>query len=278
MNKIIIKSCAKINIGLNVIRKRNDGYHDIETIFYPINLFDKLIFEKSDKFQFTSNNEDLELNSSNLIFKAKNLLEESSGKIITTKILLQKKIPIGAGLGGGSSNCAVTLLSLNELFHLGVNEENLNKIALQLGSDVPFFINPNPSFATSRGEVLNEIKFKIHSPILIVNPGIHVSTKWAFENIRIEKRNFSLQNLIVSENFSFIDSKDKIVNDFEKVVFKKYPEIKNIKNEMYEAGALFSLMTGTGSTVFGIFTKLDEAVKAKKHFKKYFSAIHYEEV
>ncbi len=277
MNKIIKKSCAKINIGLNVIRKRNDGYHDIETVFYPINLFDELTFEKSESFQFISNNKELELDSNNLIFKAKKILEDISGKNINANISLKKNIPIGAGLGGGSSNCAVTLLSLNKLFHLDVDEKDIKKMALQLGSDVPFFLNPKPSFASFRGEVLKEINFKIGFPILIVNPGIHVSTKWAFESLRLKERKFSLEEIIEYHELHIQDFKDKITNDFEGVVFKKSPEIENIKNKMYEAGAVFSLMTGTGSTVFGIFKNLDEAVKAKRLFKKYFSIIHYEE-
>ena len=123
MQTIHIKSCAKINIGLNVTGKRTDGYHDIETIFYPINIFDELTFKKSESFKFTCNIKNLKLDESNLILKAKTLLEEFTGKNITVNISLQKNIPIGAGLGGGSSNCAVTLLSLNELFNLNVDKK-----------------------------------------------------------------------------------------------------------------------------------------------------------
>ncbi len=277
MQTIHLKSPAKINVGLNVIRKRDDGFHDIETIFYPINIFDELTFEKADSFHFTSNNKDLESDSNNLIIKAKILLEQFSGKIINVKISLNKNIPIGAGLGGGSSNCASTLLSLNELYNLNIDENKLRKIALQLGSDVPFFINPKPSIASSRGEILNEINFKINFPILIVNPGIHVSTKWAFENLKVKQPEFRLTEMISEKTFSFETMKDKISNDFEKIVFNKYPEIADIKSKMYKLGALFSLMTGTGSTVFGIFKTIKDAQNAKNNFNKYYSIIHYED-
>ena len=276
MNKLIIKSCAKINLGLNIIRKRNDGFHDIETIFYPINLFDELTFEKSDSFQFISNNKALDSDSDNLIYKAKKVLESITEKKINAKVSLKKNISIGAGLGGGSSNCAVTLLSLNELLQLNINENDLRKIALQLGSDVPFFLNPKPSFASSRGEILKEIDFKIDSPVLIVNPGIHVSTKWAFENLKLKEKKFSLEDIIEKHEFHNQVFKDKISNDFEELVFNKYPKIKNIKNKMYELGALFSLMTGTGSTVFGIFDNIENAINAKNNFKNYYTFIHYE--
>ena len=141
---------------------------------------------------------------------------------------------------------------------------NLRKIALQLGSDVPFFINPKPSIASSRGEILNEINFKINFPILIVNPGIHVSTKWAFENLKVKQPEFRLTEMISEKTFSFETMKDKISNDFEKIVFNKYPEIADIKSKMYKLGALFSLMTGTGSTVFGIFKTIKDITESKK--------------
>ena len=277
MPSIFIKSPAKINIGLHVIRKRNDGYHDIETVFYPINLFDELTFKKSELSQFISNDKDLESDKSNLIIKAKKLLEEFCGRKFNAIISLKKNIPIGAGLGGGSSNCAASLLSLNELFNLSIDDKNLNKIALQLGSDVPFFLNPKPSLASSRGEILNEIDLKIDLPILIINPGIHISTKWAFDNLIISQHEFSLNEIFSDNQIQFEAFRDKVKNDFEKIVFSKYPEIENIKNKMYEMGAVFSLMTGTGSTIFGIFNTINEALKAKNSFNQYFSIIHYEE-
>ena len=154
MNELVVKSPAKINIGLNIINKRNDGFHDLETIFYPINLFDEIRFTKSDKFSFSSNDENLNKEKTNLIIKAKESLEKHFNLQFPVKVFLDKHIPIGAGLGGGSSNAASTLLALTKLFNLELDSETVGRLALNLGSDVPFFINPVPSFAESRGEVL----------------------------------------------------------------------------------------------------------------------------
>ncbi|MEO8398993.1 MAG: 4-(cytidine 5'-diphospho)-2-C-methyl-D-erythritol kinase [Ignavibacteriaceae bacterium] len=277
MDSIQIKSPAKINLGLNVIEKRSDGYHNIETIFYPVNIFDNLIFEKSDSFQFITGNELLEKDEDNLILKAKKKIEEFSNKKLNVKISLEKNIPIGAGLGGGSSNCAATLLALNNLFHLQISENDLKNIALDLGSDVPFFIDPKPSLAFCRGEKLKEIDFKINYPILIVNPRIHISTKWAYENLIPQKPQIKLEELVANKKIKVEDFKGKIFNNFEKVVFEFYPEVSEIKSQFYKSGALYSLMTGSGSTVFGIFKDINEANKAEKFFtQKYYTNIHYE--
>ncbi|MFZ1281469.1 MAG: 4-(cytidine 5'-diphospho)-2-C-methyl-D-erythritol kinase, partial [Ignavibacteriaceae bacterium] len=184
MNEIIVKSHAKINIGLNIINKRDDGFHNLETIFYPINLFDEIRFTKSDKFSFNSNDENLNKEKTNLIIKAKESLENHFDIQLPIKVFLDKHIPIGAGLGGGSSNAASTILALAKLFNLELDAETVGRLALNLGSDVPFFINPVSSFAESRGEVLTSINFKFDKYLLIVNPGIHVATKWAFGLIK----------------------------------------------------------------------------------------------
>ncbi len=280
MEKLKVKSPAKINLGLNIIRKRQDGFHDLETIFYPLNLYDIINFEKSDNLNFNSNNEQLNEENSNLIIKAIRLLEKISDKRLNVNIYLEKNIPIGAGLGGGSSNAAFTLSAINHLFDLKFTIDQLSNFALELGSDVPYFLNPIPSFAESRGEIISPLKFKINFPIVIVNPGIHISTKWAFENIIPHKSKFSLRDLgdLKSEE-DFKKLRLKVFNDFEEVVFRKYTEIQKIKNKFDESGALFSLMTGTGSTVFGIFNKLENA----NHFcsnlpDKYFKFISYNKV
>jgi 4-diphosphocytidyl-2-C-methyl-D-erythritol kinase len=276
MDYLEIKAPAKINFGLYITSKREDGYHNLETIFYPIyDLYDEMFFMPSDSFILTTDNEDLN-NEDNLIVKAKNLLEELTGKIINVKIDLKKNIPMGAGMGGGSSDAATTLISLNEMFNLKVDNPVLMRLALKLGSDVPFFIKPKPSFAQSRGEELSLIDFHISLPILIVNPGIHVSTKSAYQNIRPHKSEFNLRNL---EHFDLEQPAElvkNVRNDFEDFVFNSFPEVKTIKEEMYNMGAVFSIMTGSGSTVFGIFENLDEAEKAKRCFPaEYFTFISY---
>jgi 4-diphosphocytidyl-2-C-methyl-D-erythritol kinase len=288
MDQIKVKSPAKINIGLNIIRKREDGFHDLETIFYPLNIFDELTFTKSDSFSFTSNDELLNKEPTNLIIKAKEELERMSGKTLNVKIELKKNIPIGAGLGGGSSNAAITVKTLNSFLEPALSDSKLepelehnfehhllSQLALKLGSDVPYFLNPVPAFAESRGEIITPVNLKIDKPILIVNPGIHISTKWAFGHIKPHQPKVSLKSLISYNEIPIDDLKHIAVNDFEEVVFKKYPEIKKIKEVMIESGAILSMMTGTGSTVFGIFDNKKAAGEAALKFPdQYFKFIN----
>ncbi len=259
MKSIQIKAPAKINIGLNIVRKRDDGFHDLETFFYPINdIYDELFVEKSKSFLFECDDEQLLKN--NLVIQAKELLEKEVGKSLPVKIELRKNIPSGAGLGGGSSDAAATLISLNEMFALNIPDERLIELALNLGSDVPFFIKAKPSIGKSRGEKLTPTGFEIPYNILIVNPGIHISTKDAFASIIPKPANTSYDKVFQSFN-SFLENKDNVQNDFENFVFNKYPEIKSIKETILKKGALFSLMSGSGSTVYGFFedfAKLEE--------------------
>lgn len=274
MNTIKIKANAKINIGLYVTSKRDDGFHNIETVFYPIyDLYDTLTIKKNVKTGFTSNNTQLKSDSSNLVIAALNELKKLTNKDLSVQIFLNKKIPIGAGLGGGSSDAAATLIGLNKLFALSIPNPELNKIALELGSDVPFFLLNKPAVGTSRGEILNEINLHIPQPILIVNPGVSISTKNAFKNITPVSTNINFQNLFNKiTDFSLL--KDEIKNVFETNIFEKYPAVKNIKEKMYRYNALFSLMSGTGSTVFGIFENQSDVIKCRDNFsEKYFKYI-----
>lgn len=264
MEELKVKTPAKINIGLHVISKRDDDYHNIETIFYPINLFDTISFKRSNKFKFTSDNEEISSSTDNLIIKAKELLEEETKSEFTIHIHLKKNIPIGGGLGGGSSNAAFTLSSLIKFFSLRIDDNRLNKLALRLGSDVPFFLNPKPCYAYSRGEKFEYREFKINYPVLIVNPGIHISTKWAYENIIPQTPKFDLKEL----KQEHLDAPKKlftlIKNDFEEIVFTEYPVIKKLKDELTYRGALFSLMSGSGSTLFSIFPDIKSAAETVK--------------
>ena len=275
MDEFVVKSPAKINIGLYIINKRPDGFHNIETIFYPLSLFDEIRFHKSDKFSFNSNDDNLNKEKSNLIIKAKELLENKLGIKLSVEIYLNKNIPIGAGLGGGSSNAASTLIALTKLFNLKIDSGKLLDLALQLGSDVPFFLNPFPSFAESRGEVLIPIKFKLNKYFLIVNPGIHVATKWAFGLIKPIPPKLNLKSLIVKSKIEIDDLMKIATNDFEVVVFSHFPEIKEIKEKMLEFGAMFSMMTGTGSTVWGLYDNPEVAHQTELYFKRrnYFTFI-----
>ncbi len=266
-----VKSPAKINMGLYVLNKRSDGYHNIETIFYPIKAHDELKI----KLQPSRKNEILVKTTPKLGIDDKNNICYRAVRLFfdefkikdkyMVEINIRKRIPIGAGLGGGSSNAAAVIKLLAE--YLGVkNKPRLNKLALNLGSDVPFFMLGKPAYATSRGEKLTPLpKFKINYKILIVNPGIHVSTKWAYGRLNSKNqivnskkgkgRRQKAKKLNKIKTFSLKDAA-KYKNDFEEVVFKKYPEIKRIKDRMYKEGAAFSLMSGSGSSVFGLFEKI----------------------
>lgn len=266
MENLEIKTPAKINFGLNIINKRQDGFHDLITIFYPVNLYDIISFKKSRYTTLICNIDSLQNTGDNLIIKAIRELEKEFGEIFNLEIKLRKNIPIGAGLGSGSSNAAATLKALNELYNLNLNTKDLIKFASKIGSDVSFFINPLPSLALSRGEVLKVIDFKIGYPILLVNPDIHISTKWAYENIIPHKPKFDLATLNGKLSFDFEKLRKSVNNDFEVLIFKKYPKIKQIKKQLYAAGALFALMSGSGSTVFGIFPNRKIAEKIRRNF------------
>lgn len=272
MEKIIIHAPAKINVGLNIVKKRDDGYHNLETIFYQIHdLFDVLTFEKSEKLELILLNENQELANDNIVLKAVKLLEQKVKKSLNVKITLEKYIPIGAGLGGGSSDGASTLRAMNKLFDLNLTHDELKAFALELGSDVPLFLHDYSTIGKSRGEDLEKLEFKINKPILLVNPGIHISTKDAFSNI-IPKPNVvdysDIRNLMMNE------WSENVINNFEKSVFKLYPEIAEIKNTLNKNGSLFSLMSGTGSTVYGIFESLSKAMSVAKLFPKtYFTFV-----
>ncbi len=273
MDKVVVNSPAKINIGLNILGKRDDGFHNLETIFYPIKLSDKITFIKSNTFSFRTNNNFLSSQSSNLIIKAKDLLENRTKFKINVDIHLEKNIPIGAGLGGGSSNGAAALSTLNKMFDFNLSQETLHELALELGSDVPFFLHPVPAFAASRGEILQKISLQLKGYLVLINPGIHISTKWAFENCKLKNNRLQTEKII--EGFNEKDDlTGKITNDFEGIVFEKYPQIKMIKDNLIETGAYFSLMTGTGSTVYGFFYSKKDAESAMGKFpEEYFAYI-----
>lgn len=275
MNELILKTPAKINIGLNIINKRDDGFHNLETIFFPINLFDEIRFIKSEGFSFNSNDENLNREKTNLIIKAKESLEKHFNIQLPVKVFLNKHIPIGAGLGGGSSNAASTIRALERLFNLELDSETIGKLSLNLGSDVPFFFNPVPSFSESRGEILSPIDLELEKYLLIVNPGIHIATKWAFGLINPKKPKESLKSFVCKNEISIDEVMKVASNDFEKIVFEHFPEIKEIKENMLHFGANYSMMTGTGSTVWGMFDSEEVAFQTELFFKwkNYFTFI-----
>jgi 4-diphosphocytidyl-2-C-methyl-D-erythritol kinase len=265
---MIIFPKAKINLGLRIRAKRPDGYHDIETLLYPIPFSDALeVVESSDSLKKDSltvtginlggNPED------NLVMKALRKLREQHS-LPWLRIHLHKVIPAGAGLGGGSSDAVSFLKIMNKCFELSLNEKILSSIALELGSDCPFFVNDVPSLATGRGEKLKPV-----TPILdglyivLLNPGTEINTREAYQNCHPENPKTNLLALIDSP---LIEWKEKIFNDFEIFAFKKYPLIGEIKNLLYDTGALFSSMSGSGSSVYGLFPEKPIIPEMLKNF------------
>lgn len=267
MDSIKIKSPAKINIGLNILNKREDSFHNLETIFYPLELFDEITIIKSKDFAFNSNDQQLNLEKTNLIIKAKEALESFCKTSFNVKIFLKKEIPMGAGLGGGSSNAATTLIGLNKLFDLAISDSDLAKLALSLGSDVPFFLKPVPSFAESRGEILYPLNIITKKFLVIINPGIHISTRWAFGLIKPALPKSSLKLFTSKKDILIEEILNLASNDFEEIIFNHYPAILEIKKKMIEFGAKYSMMTGTGSTVWGFFEEEEAANQTELYFK-----------
>ncbi len=247
---------AKINIGLNVVSKREDGYHNLETIFYPVKLADALELVEAENPSFSSTGIEIDGNlENNLVFKAYQILKNDF-EIPSVKLHLHKVIPFGAGLGGGSSDAAFTLKLLNEYFKLKITSEKLKKYAAQIGADCSFFIENKPTFATGIGNQFQPVNLNLSEyEILIVKPNISVNTSDAYRNITPSKPKFNLINI---ENLPIEKWKDTIVNDFEKSVFKKYPDIKKLKQNLYKMGALYASMSGSGSAVFGVFHHLPQ--------------------
>lgn len=253
---ICFPSC-KINLGLRITQKRADGFHALETVFFPISIKDALeiiIEPDANAAPITFTSSGLAINgdpSDNLCFKAYELLKKDYPTIPNIKMHLHKQIPMGAGLGGGSSDGAFTLVALNQLFDLQITEDKLMQYALTLGSDCPFFILNSPAYATGRGEILNPINVNLDGyTIIIVNPGIAISTKLAFSLITPKVPDSNLE-VIICESVS--TWKDNLINDFEEPIFNSFPELANIKETLYQKGAVYASMTGTGSTVYGIF-------------------------
>lgn len=251
---MIVFPNAKINIGLNVISKREDGYHNIETIFYPVKLSDALEIADSGNTEFTLSGWRLGGSvEDNLIYKAY-LLLKNDFKLPKFKIHLHKTIPFGAGLGGGSSDAAFTIKLLNEYFNLGLDLAQLEKYASLLGADCSFFIFNKPAFASGIGDQLKPVEIDLSDyEILIVKPKVAVNTSVAYRNIKPANPSFSLQEL---NKISIEEWKNLVVNDFEKTVFPTYPEIQNLKEVLYEMGAIYASMSGSGSAVFGVFRHL----------------------
>jgi 4-diphosphocytidyl-2-C-methyl-D-erythritol kinase len=310
---IVFPNC-KINLGLQILNKREDGYHNLATVFYPVQWRDVVEVVRLDdgrqttdysktlsgvegsgesiersrdaiqNIEFTSSGLHIEGDpANNLCIKAYHLLKKDFPSLPPVQMHLHKTIPMGAGLGGGSADGAFTLKLLNEKFQLGLSEQQLIDYSLQLGSDCPFFIINKPCYATGRGEMLEEVELDLSAyQFVIVNPGIHVNTGWAFAHLsgRSERPDSEQDDATSSGRLERPDLrtiiqqpittwKEQLINDFEAPVCKAHPEISEIKQQLYDAGALYASMTGSGSTVFGVFEKeFDELIEFEKYVVK----------
>ena len=250
---MIIPSYAKINLGLKIINKRPDGLHNIESFFLQISLHDSLTFSSSNKFSIISKGISCPTNQNNILFKVIDILKKEYDININFKVLINKNIPIGAGLGGGSSNAAAFLKYLLEVNQIKLSNEKLVKLASQIGSDVPFFLNGGFQLIKGTGDYLQPIETTVfnNKKILLIHPKFHISTRWAYSEVK--------KHLLTSNNkpkFSALTEKvnwNLFENDFEKFVCTTYPEILKLKKLLKNDGALYSGLSGSGSTVFGLY-------------------------
>ncbi len=261
---------AKINIGLHVTEKRPDGYHNLETLFYPTKLYDviEILENKAGNEPYSWSSSGITIDGdaeSNLCIKALLLLKQDF-EIPPVKIHLHKVIPFGAGLGGGSADAAFTLTTLNEMFGLNISKDKLIDYASKLGADCAFFILNSPCIATGIGDILKPISLDLKDKyLMLVKPDIHISTPEAYSGI---KPSFPDKSLEVKLSQPIDKWKDAVVNDFETSVFPNHPTIKGIKEKLYTSGATYAAMTGSGAAVFGIFNDKPDIL-----FPEYFNWI-----
>lgn len=259
-----LRAPAKINWFLSVLKKRDDGYHDIRSLMQCIGLYDDLFFDHADIVEVKS---DLDIpHENNLVYRAASLLERHTSCRKGVKINLRKNIPISAGLGGGSSDAAYTLLGLNTLWDLSLNNRELSSIGLEIGSDVPFFLNGPSAFVEGRGEKVTPLKINSSIVFLLVKPPVSVSTAWAYENIsELTKGTIDIKlfcQALKKRDFACLSS--MLNNDLERAVVKRYPIVGEIKESLLKRGAVISAMSGSGPTVFGVFESKKGALSAAR--------------
>jgi 4-diphosphocytidyl-2-C-methyl-D-erythritol kinase len=261
---------AKINIGLHILGKRSDGYHNLETVFREIDLFDEIDLEPHDTLEMDADSILVPIDDSNLCFQAAQILQKERKIQQGVMIRLQKKIPIGAGLGGGSSDAAAVLCGLNNLWKLKLSNDQLRVVASKIGSDVPFFIEGGNAYARGRGEILEHFSLYLPFWIAIVVPLIHISTTWAYSHIKLQRdgKETGLREMLVKQISNPQKMTSIVQNDFEQSIIGIYPEISHIKEKLKEKGAVFSLMSGSGSSVFGFFESETKALDALVSFPK----------
>ena len=250
--KISTTACCKINIGLNIVSKREDGYHDLETIFYPVPLYDQITISSANQDGIDLEGHKLDGDpNDNLVLKVVRLLRQNGYNVPPVHVSLRKNIPSGAGLGGGSSDAAAVMRELNKALDFGLTAEKMERMIARLGADCPFFIQCNPVYATGIGDIFSPIEINLKGwHLVLVKPDDFVSTKEAYSLIKPKPS----EHTITEEVKKPVDLwKKTIKNDFEKSVFPTHPTIEKIRNQLYLLGASYACMSGSGSTVFGLF-------------------------
>lgn len=280
MNSIDLKSRAKINLSIDVLGKREDGYHIVEMIMQTIDLYDKLKITEIEEntILIKSNSVDIPLNEDNIMYKAAKLLKSGFSIEKGVEISIEKNIPVAAGMAGGSSNGAAVLVGLNKLWNLGLSEEVLKEIGLKLGADVPFCITGGSALAQGIGEELTNIKgLPEDLNILVCKPDIFVSTKEVYQSLNMDKikrrpQNENLIEALEKEDIKFISQ--NMTNVLEEVTSLKYTEIRQIEDIMIKNKSLGSMMSGSGPTVFGLFDNKDCAIKAKEELLEKYNQVY----
>jgi len=264
MKQLRLRACAKINLGLEILRKRADGYHDLNSIFIAIDLHDTITMERSTSLSVECEPQVTDDARDNLVFRAAHVLAGASEQ--AAKIRVAKHIPSGGGLGGGSSDAAATLLGMSILYpEYG---PLLTPSAKSLGSDVPFFLNPGVALVQGTGDVITSLDITLPWFVLLVFPGLHVSTAATYSTLGItgEQQPSNLITSLAQAVDNQQNMKDNFRNDLERVVFGLHPELRNIKESLYQEGAFYASMSGSGSTVYGLYTSVENAEQARTAF------------
>ncbi len=272
MKKWMVRAYAKINLGLRVLGRRADGYHELDTYFLQISLADQLFFEKSEEayLEFACNWPEIPVDRDNLCVRAYDLITRKAGRKPGVKLYLHKNVPAGGGLGGGSSDAAVALMAINQICGLELAQEDLRELALELGSDVPFFLEGGFCRGQGRGEILSPVPRLPEIGIVVIVPEFSISTASVYKNIKLgltkshQNCTFALSKL---QCFEDCNTESLGVNDLEEIVFQWHPHLLAVKNKLGQEGAIFSNLTGSGAAVFGVFSSLSQAQAVQQLFR-----------
>lgn len=268
--KLQLDSYAKLNLSLDVVRKRGDGYHEIKSIMQQVNLADQLsISENKNGLIITCDKNDLPLDESNLVYKAWQAVSDYAKTKVGIRVHIRKNIPIAGGLAGGSTNCATTLRALNKLWDLGLSDQELMDMGIKIGADVPYCLMGGTALAQGIGEELTRLRPFKDKGVLIANPGIKISTAYAYSKLDLGKNKKDMEEVLACiESHDIYCLSKKMYNVMEDKIILQHPQIEEIKNMMVKNGALASLMSGSGASVFGFYEDLDHLRFAEKKLKE----------